>query len=179
MQPIHIPAYMVELIAKWKKASRDLEEELGRQPNTKELAKRLDLPEKKVRIIKKAVRASQRPSQEGGGGDNDAPSLGEFVADDRMIPPDEAVLLTDNLETISVLLDAIDDREATILRLRYGLEGDAPLTLKELGTVVGLTRDRVRQIEIEALRKLNDRMNSDRPLAAIRAREAVAARRGA
>lgn len=177
VQPIHIPAYMVELIAKWKKASRDLEEELGRQPNIKELAERMDLPEKKVRIIRKAVRACQRPSQEGGGGDSDAPSLGEIVADDRTMGPDEAVLLEDDLETIGVLLDAIDDREATILRLRYGLNGEEPLTLKEIGGVVGLTRERVRQIEIEALKKLNTRMQSDRPFAAIRAREEFAARR--
>lgn len=179
VQPIHIPAYMVELIAKWKKASRDLEEKLGRQPNIKELAEKMELPEKKVRIIKKAVRASQRPSQEGAGGDNDVPSLGEVVADERSLRPDQAVLLEDDLATIAQLLDAIDDREATILRLRYGLDGDEPLTLKEIGGVVGLTRERVRQIEIEALRKLNMRMNSDRPLAAIRAREAVSARRGA
>lgn len=178
VQPIHIPAYMVELIAKWKKAMRDLEEELGRQPNIKELAERMDLPEKKVRIIKKAVRACQRPSQEGGGED-DTPSMGDVVADERALPPDEAVLLEDDLETIGVLLDAIDEREATILRLRYGLGGDEPLTLKEIGAVVGLTRERVRQIEIEALRKLNARMSSDRPLAAIRAREQAAARRGA
>ena len=178
VQPIHIPAYMVELIAKWKKASRDLEEELGRQPNIKELAERMDLPEKKVRIIKKAVRACQRPSQEGGG-DDDSPSLSDVVADERVLAPDEAVLLDDDLETIGVLLEAIDEREATILRLRYGLGGDEPLTLKEIGAVVGLTRERVRQIEIEALRKLNTRMNSDRPLAAIRAREEIAARRRA
>lgn len=179
VQPIHIPAYMVELIAKWKKASRDLEEELGRQPTIKELAERMDLPEKKVKIIKKAVRACQRPTQEGGGGDDDSPSLGEVVADERLLSPGDAVLLEDDLATIGVLLDAIDDREATILRLRYGLNGEEPLTLKEIGSVVGLTRERVRQIEIEALRKLNTRMNSDRPFAAIRAREEYAARRGA
>ncbi|MEM9019798.1 MAG: RNA polymerase sigma factor RpoD/SigA [Planctomycetota bacterium] len=178
VQPIHIPAYMVELIAKWKKASRDLEEELGRQPNIKELAKQMDLPEKKVRIIKKAVRACQRPMQDGGGAE-DGMSLGEMIRDERVGAPEERVLLDDDLQTIGVLLDAIDDREAAILRLRYGLDGNEPLTLKEIGEVVGLTRERVRQIEIESLRKLNVRMESDRPLAAVRAREEAALRRGA
>lgn len=176
VQPIHIPAYMVELIAKWKKASRDLEEELGRQPNIKELAERMDLPEKKVRIIKKAVRACQRPMQDGAGGD-DGMSLGEMIRDERVVAPQDQLLLEDDLKTIAVLLDAIDDREATILRLRYGLDGNEPLTLKEIGEVVGLTRERVRQIEIESLRKLNVRMDSDRPLAAVRAREDAARRR--
>ena len=79
-----------------------------------------------------------------------------------------------------VLLDAIDEREATILRLRYGLNGERAADAQgDRQAVVGLTRERVRQIEIEALRKLNTRMNSDRPLAAIRAREEAAARRGA
>lgn len=176
VQPIHIPAYMVELIAKWKKASRDLEEELGRQPNIKELAERMELPEKKVRIIKKAVRACQRPMQDGGSSE-DGMSFGEMLRDERVQAPEDKVLLDDDLETIGVLLEAIDDREATILRLRYGLDGNEPLTLKEIGEVVGLTRERVRQIEIESLRKLNVRMESDRPLAAVRARQDAARRR--
>jgi len=176
VQPIHIPAYMVELIAKWKKASRDLEEELGRQPNIKELAERMELPEKKVRIIKKAVRACQRPMQDGGGSE-DGMSMGEMIPDERVVAPQDQLLLEDDLKTIAVLLEAIDDREATILRLRYGLDGNEPLTLKEIGEVVGLTRERVRQIEIESLRKLNVRMESDRPLAAVRAREDAARRR--
>jgi RNA polymerase primary sigma factor len=174
VQPIHIPAYMVELIARWKKASRVLEERLGRQPSIQELAEEMDLPTKKVRIIRKAVKASQRPVQPGSGGDGEAPTLSEMIQDDRTPSPDSQVLLEDDLQTIETLLDAIDEREATILRLRFGLDGNDPLTLKEIGTHVNLTRERVRQIEIEALRKLNTRLNSDRPLAMIRAREHAA-----
>ena len=170
VQPVHIPAYMVELIARWKKASRDLEEKLGRQPNVQELADEMELPPKKVRIIKKAVRATQRPAQNGLGGDDDAPSLSEMLEDPRTAPPEMEVLKNDDLETIGVLLAAIDDREATILRLRFGLDGEEPLTLKQIGERIGLTRERVRQIEIEALRKLNQKLESDRPLAAIRAK---------
>jgi RNA polymerase primary sigma factor len=177
VQPIHIPAYMVELIARWKKAWRDLEEELGRQPNINELAKHMDLPPKKVRIIKKAVKATQRPGQESSGGDNEAPTLGEMLADERILPPDEQVLKDDDLHTIGKLLEAIDDREATILKLRYGLDGEEPLTLKEIGVKIGLTRERVRQIEIEALKKLNQRINSDRPLTALRFRQQAQAAR--
>lgn len=179
VQPIHIPAYMVELIAKWKRASRDLEEKLGRQPTIQELAEEMDLPAKKIRIIRKAVKASQRPGQTGNGEDGQGPSLEEIVRDERNLRPDEKVLLDDDLETISILLDAIDQREAKILRLRYGLDGNEPLTLKEIGTHVGLTRERVRQIEIEALKKLNQRLESDRPLAAVRAKEEMEARRSA
>ena len=177
VQPIHIPAYMVELIVKWKKASKELGERLDRQPTIQELAEEMDLPAKKVRIIRKAVKATRRPTQTGSGADGEAPSLASVVADERTPSPDARVMLEDDLNTVDLLLDAIDDREATILRLRYGLNGGEPLTLKEIGTHVNLTRERVRQIEIEALKKLNGKFNSDRPLAAIRAREHAAATR--
>lgn len=170
VQPIHIPAYMVELIAKWKKSSRELQDELGRQPLIQELADRMELPPKKVRIIRKAVRACQRPVQDGAMGE-DAPTLSEMLQDNHTPSPEAQVLREDDLQTISILLDAIDDREATILRLRFGLDGNEPLTLKQIGKHIGLTRERVRQIEIEALRKLNHRLDSKYPLAAVRARQ--------
>ncbi len=172
VQPIHIPAYMVELIAKWKRASRELEDHLGRHPEVQELAEHMELTPKKIRMIKKAVRASQRPGQSGGS-DDTAPTLAATLEDESTLSPDEQVLKDDELRTISVLLDAIDDREATILRLRYGLDGNEPLTLKEIGGVIGLTRERVRQIEIDALRKLNEKLESDRPLFLIQLKERI------
>ena len=173
VQPVHIPAYMVELIARWKKETRSLEEELGRTPEIDELAERMEVSEKKVRFVIKAAVAKKRPLQESEGGEGSPPTLGQLLADDQQPGPEENVLHADNLETIRQLLDAIDEREAKILRLRYGLNGEEPLTLKQIGTHVGLTRERVRQIEIEALRKLNERFESDRPLAAVRIKNKI------
>ena len=176
-QPIHIPAYMVERIGKFKVATRELEEELKRQPSVEELADRMDEPVKKIHMIKKAVKASKRLAQESPGGSDELPTLSEMIKDDRVPSPEAQVLREDDLATVAELLSAIDEREATILKLRYGLGGDDPLTLKEIGRHVGLTRERVRQIEIESLRKLHARMESDRPLAAVRFRQEAQARR--
>ena len=162
VQPIHIPAYMVELIVKWKRASRELEDKLGRSASIAELAEKMELPVKKVRIIRKAVSALQRPAQVGTDAES-GPTLPEMLSDPNTRTPDEQVLRNDDLKTIEKLLNAIDEREATILRLRYGLDGTEPLTLKDIGSHIGLTRERVRQIEIEALGKLNDRLNSNKP----------------
>lgn len=166
VQPIHIPAYMVELIARWKRASAELQDKLGRPPSIQELAEVMELPPKKVRIIRKAVRAFQRPAQTGGTGNDDGPMLSEMLSDTRTPSPDEQVLNRDDLNTIQRLLDAIDSREAIVLRLRFGLDGREPLTLKQIGREIGLTRERVRQIEIEALRKLNERLTSGKPFEA-------------
>ena len=152
VQPVHIPAYMVEMIARFKQAHRQLQEELGRAPTLEEASEKMQLPERKVRIIKRAVRAFSAPTQSPG---NEAgASLLEMLPDEKTPSPDEGAFSASDSETIHRLLDALDDREATILRLRYGLEEDEPLTLKEIGKRVGLTRERVRQIEHEALRKL-------------------------
>ena len=161
-QPVHIPAYMVELISKWKRAAGDMEERLGRSPTNTELAKAMQLPVKKVKMIRKAVNALHRPVQHDSR-DEESPGLSEFLEDSRTPWPDKVVSDQDDLEIIHALLGAIDQREATILRLRYGLDGEEPLTLREIGRHVGLTRERVRQIEIEALQKLSLRLNINSP----------------
>jgi len=156
VQPIHIPAYMVEMISKLKQAMRELEDELGRLPTIDELSAHLKMSPKKLRIIRKAVKAYHSPTQSGSA-DGEL-TINELVADMNTPTPDELVKDQDELRQLGELLGEIDEREAKILKLRYGLDGGDPMTLKEIGEKIGLTRERVRQIEHEALRKLRDAM---------------------
>ena len=149
---IRIPAYMVELLSKWRRASTRLTEELGRTPTPEEVARILGLPKKKLPIIKKAIRiynlTPQTDQAEAGW------SLGEMIQDDRGKSPEEEMLDHDNLSHVLQMLKEMDEREATVLRMRFGLDDNNPQTLKEIGEKLGLTRERVRQIETEALGKL-------------------------
>jgi RNA polymerase primary sigma factor len=156
VQPIHIPAYMVEMMAKLKQAIRELEEDLGRLPTVDELSEHMKMSPKKVKIIRKAVKAYHSPTQFGSA-DNEM-TINELVADTHNPGPEQLVRDNDELRQLSELLGQIDEREARILKLRYGLEGEDPMTLKEIGERIGLTRERVRQIEHEALGKLRDAM---------------------
>ncbi len=163
VQPIHIPAYMVELIARWKEASQRLEEELGRPPTAQELAREMEIPLKKLQIVRRALKAFHAPPQAPTGDDGEPVDFADLFEDFRHNPPDEAIAQSEEFQTIMKLIDAIDERDARVLRLRFGLEGQEPLTLKQIGQEVGLTRERVRQIEVDALRKLQSRLNDDRP----------------
>src|SRR5215204_1477423 len=156
VQPIHIPAYMVEMMSKMKFAMRELEDSLGRLPSIDELSLHLKMSPKKLRIIRKAIRAVNTPTQSGSA-DGEL-TINDLVQDMNTPGPDEAVLDMDNIRHLMDLLENIDEREATILRLRYGLDGEDPMTLKQIGERIGLTRERVRQIEHEALGKLRDSM---------------------
>lgn len=154
---IRIPAYMVELLSKWRRASSRLAEEMGRTPTPEEIARVLGLPRKKLPIIKKAIRIYNLTPQTD---QSDAGwSLGEMVMDERARAPDEEMVESDNLTHVMKQLETMDPREATVLRMRFGLDDNEPRTLKEIGETLGLTRERVRQIETEALNKLADSLN--------------------
>jgi RNA polymerase primary sigma factor len=156
---IRIPAYMVELLAKWRRASAKLQEELGRVPTQEEIARSMNLPKKKLNIIKKAIRvynaAPQTDHAESG------LSLDELLMDSNTRTPDTEMVEEDDLKHVLHLLDNLDKREATVLRMRFGLDEEEPKTLKEIGERLGLTRERVRQIESEALAKLSESMQTD------------------
>ncbi len=156
VQPIHVPAYMVELMTRFKMSTRRLEDELGRLPNMDELAHHMEVPLKKVKIIKKAIKAFSSPTQFGGS--DETITIESTVADPFGVTPADFVEHSDDLVKLEALLEHIDERAATILKLRYGLEGEEPLTLKQIGEKVGLTRERVRQIEHETLKRLQTSM---------------------
>ena len=153
-QPIHIPAYLVKLISKWRRASRELEASLGRPATTQEMAKALKISRKKAEIIRQGLLAVNSPSQMGA---DEAHALAEMLADQTGAAPDQHLMDAAVRPTILKLLDQIEPRERRILELRFGLDGyEGPQrTFKEIGEIIGLTRERVRQLEKKALAELN------------------------
>lgn len=157
---VRVPSYMVEIISKLKSTSAKLEEQLGRQPTVPEIAAEMGLPPENVGLVRRAMRAARDGAQ--------AVSLDAMTAERRDIPDDRAGSPEDDafdaqeIGQIQGLLDSIDPREAEVLRLRFGLEDRAPLTLRDIGKRLGISRERVRQIESRALQKLHARM-TDKP----------------
>ncbi len=149
---IRIPAYMNELLVKWRRATIKLQDELGRMPTQEETAASLHLSKKKFAIIRKAIRIHNAAPQVED--DDHGHSIEQVLTDEKSFAPDASLVLKDDLRQVLDLLDKMDKREAAVLRLRYGLTGEEPLTLKDIGDRLNLTRERVRQIEVEALRKL-------------------------
>jgi RNA polymerase primary sigma factor len=156
---IRIPAYMVELLNKWRRMAHQLQDELGRTPTQEEIARALNLPKKKLNIIKKAIRIYNSLPQTEQLESNW--TLGEMVTDERTKTPDLELVEHDDLTQVMRLLEKMDEREATILRMRFGLDNEEPKTLKEIGERLGLTRERVRQIETEALNKLAEALQAN------------------
>jgi len=149
---IRIPAHLGGRISKLYQIAQELEQELGRQPTAEEIAKQMELPADRVRWM---LRTSRQPVHlERPVGDESDAELGDFIEDVDAPPPAETVAQTMLTEEISEILDQLTPREARILRLRYGLQDGESRTLKEVGEMFGLSRERIRQLEKEALRKL-------------------------
>lgn len=153
---VRIPSYMVELIGKLHQAQMALADRLGRQPTNEEIGAEMDLPADNVPAIQRAIETTQASiTSPGDERESDVDSL----PDEAQRSPDDVILEQNQLEKLNELLERMDARESTILKLRYGLSGRDPMTLKEIGTEVGLTRERVRQIEVESIRRLNQILN--------------------
>jgi RNA polymerase primary sigma factor len=150
-KPIHIPAYMVEMITRFRRTRDRFVESEGRNPSFQELAERMQMTESKVRHIRSAVNAVSVAIQDYDS--EDGSSITEGLADERMLEPEEIILTEGERKRIVDLLETLDERESKILKLRYGFEGEE-FTFKEIGSQVQLTRERVRQIEVEAILKL-------------------------
>jgi RNA polymerase primary sigma factor len=153
---IRLPAYMNELLVKWRRATLKLQEELDRTPTHEEIAASMQLSKKKLAIIRKAIRIHNATPQVED--DEQGHSIDDVLTDEKAFTPDASLALKDDLRQVIELLAKMDKREAAVLRLRYGLTGEEPLTLKDIGDRLNLTRERVRQIEVEALRKLYEMM---------------------
>lgn len=149
---IRIPVHMIETINKMTRVNRRLVQELGREPTPEEIAERMDMPPEKVRSV---FKISQQPvALETPIGDEGDTSFGDFIEDKRVVSPSHAT--TDNIMQAQLedILSSLTEREETVIRLRFGIGDGYPRTLEEVGNKFGVTRERVRQIETKALRKL-------------------------
>lgn len=160
VKSVRVPGYMSELMSKWRNVSQELAYVLGRLPTVEEVALELGIPEESWPLLKRTIESNS------GGGQVSLDIISatqDTVEDERAVNPEDQMVHSDLLSKLDELLGVIDEREATILRLRYGLgeDGSEPMTLKAIGKVVGLTRERVRQIEQDALRKLYGVMDSN------------------
>lgn len=154
VRSVRVPSYMNEMISRWRIVSQELTYLMGRAPTIEEVAEEIGIPEDNWPLLRRTILVTGMGPQVS----LDVLSANqETVAQDDDQTPDEQLQDNDLLRRLSELLSQIDEREATILRLRYGLgtPNGETLTLKEIGKVVGLTRERVRQIEVDALRKLH------------------------
>jgi RNA polymerase primary sigma factor len=155
---IRLPAHMVGLLTKWRRAERALCRQAGRVPSFDEIAQMLSLSETQKSLVAKALNARQLKLEGRIAEDNGHRPWEEAVG--RNCSPESTLDTDDELKQLSRRMERLDDRERVILSLRYGLEGETPLTLKEIGRRLGVTREWVRKIELRAVRKLDERADA-------------------
>jgi RNA polymerase primary sigma factor len=162
IRPVHVPGYMVSLINQWRHVAAELENRLGRKPEVEEMADMMHLPVKKARIIHETVNVlgSVKDNQQADDADDDLMLEAALCGDGKGKPEDELVDSEEEAKAIC-MLEKIAPREAEILRLHYGLDGSSPMAFKEIGEKLDLTRERIRQLQHEALTKLYELMNEE------------------
>lgn len=159
---IRIPVHMVETMNRVIRTSRQMMQELGREPKPEELAQRLDMTPDKVQEI---LKISQEPvSMETPVGEEDDSHLGDFIRDDHAPVPEEAAMYSILREQLEEVLATLSDREQQVLRLRFGLDDGHPRTLEEVGRIFNVTRERIRQIEAKAIRRIRKQPSRARKL---------------
>jgi len=157
--PIHIPTYMVELVNQWRYTAARLETSLGRPPELEEMSEAVNLSVRKAKAVQQIIEAVNAGFQENSAENNTG--LDENIEDSKITLPEDVLGTDEELAMAVELLSEIEPREAEVLTLRFGLGGNEPLTLKEIGRKIGLTRERVRQIQRDALTKLNEFMTDE------------------
>jgi len=157
---IRIPVHMIETINKMNRISRQILQETGQEPDPQTLAVRMEMPEEKIRKI---LKISKEPiSMETPIGDDDDSHLGDFIEDTSTVAPNDAAMYASLREVTKEVLDSLTPREAKVLRMRFGIEMNTDHTLEEVGKQFDVTRERIRQIEAKALRKLRHPSRSER-----------------
>ncbi len=152
VKTVRVPSYMSEIVSRWKATAMELNYRLGRSPTSSEIAQELDLPENNWDLVRETVLANSQPTHSM---NQDASSVfNDALEDPQTRSPEEEMFNNMELARLGELLSAIDEREGEILKLRYGLGTGEPMTLKSIGQRFGLTRERVRQMEQQALQKL-------------------------
>jgi RNA polymerase primary sigma factor len=161
-QPVHIPTYMVTLIHKWRRTTAELESKLGRKLSVEEVADIMQLPLRKAKAIHRIVEVLGSVNEPYGVEVSDDDQMLEAILEDKNACSPEDVLaeVEEKMKALK-LLNEIDPREANILRLHYGLDGNKPMSLKEIAKKLGLTRERIRQIRRDALTRLYESMNEE------------------
>jgi RNA polymerase primary sigma factor len=157
---IRIPVHMIETINKMNRISRQILQETGQEPDPATLAQRMEMPEEKIRKI---LKISKEPiSMETPIGDDDDSHLGDFIEDQSTLAPSDAATYASLRDVTKEVLDTLTPREAKVLRMRFGIEMSTDHTLEEVGKQFDVTRERIRQIEAKALRKLRHPSRSER-----------------
>lgn len=156
---IRLPAYLEQLLVEWRRAAAQLHEEAGQPPTDEQIAKHLRLSRKKLALVKKAIRIERGLPQTGQAGAEG--SLEDLLADHPGREPSDGLAHQEELRHVLQQLGQLTARQAAVLRLRFGLSGEEPLTLQQVGDRLGLTRGRVRQIERDALQELAHRLSAE------------------